>query len=160
MDSEIEVLVAKCADDLTQALEIRRKVFAEEQNIPAHLDSDGLDDAAIHVICRDNGKAVATGRLFPGRNGSGVLSRIAVLPRYRGIGLGSSVVLKLELVAVAEGLKTLSLQPHKHLEVFYTNLGYRKVAGTATVGEHELITMCKQIGSNTESEWSEDEAEP
>lgn len=53
----------------------------------------------------------------------------------------------LESIAVAQNLTLLTLQPHKYLEAFYQSLGYHTVPGTDFVGDHELLTMEKDIGT-------------
>ncbi len=147
MTSKFTVVVTRADRDVLEARQIRREVFVEEQGIPAHLDPDGFDDVAFHVLCRAGDEVVGTGRLVTVDGAKGVLARIAVLSRFRGNGVGRLIVQKLESVAIAEGLNTLSLQPHKHLEAFYQNLGYRTVPGTDCVAGHELITMQKDIGT-------------
>lgn len=133
--------------DISTAHQIRREVFADEQGIPAELDADGFDEQAFHVLCRTEGKAVATGRLVIADNQQGVLSRIAVRAPYRGHGLGRQIVQRLESAAIDQGLSILSLQPHLHLKAFYQGLGYSAVPGTDSVAGHILITMRKQIVS-------------
>ena len=145
MPNKFTIEVTRAAQDVLEAQRVRREVFVEEQGIPAHLDSDGLDDVAFHVLCRSGDEVVGAGRLVAVDGSQGVIARIAVSPQFRGKGLGRLIVQELEAVAIAQGLATLSLQPHVHLEAFYQSLGYYTVPGTDVVGEHELITMQKDI---------------
>ncbi len=145
--SEIVIKVATTPEEVGEAQRVRRRVFVEEQGIPAELDADGLDHSAVHVLCRVKGEVVATGRLVIGKPSSGVLARIAVLPEFRGHGFGCQVVRKLETVAAELGLRQLVLHPHRHLERFYLRLGYNTVSGISMAGEHELISMQKIIKS-------------
>ena len=133
-------------DALAQARAIREQVFTIEQGIPAALVHDGLDASALHVLALHDGAPAATGRLTIAPNGEGVLARIAVLPAYRGQGLGKRIVQHLEALARREGLVTVSLKPHHHLETFYARLGYETVPGSfTTAGPHPLITMTKPL---------------
>lgn len=141
----VVVRVASGPEELAAAFEIRRHVFVEEQKIPSHLDADGRDRAATHVLALEGETAVATGRLVATDALHGVLARIAVLPAYRGQGLGRRVVEMLESEARRQGLRRLSLEPHRHLERFYESLGYGTIAGTSVVGEHTLIKMEKHL---------------
>ena len=137
---------AKTPEALQQARAIREQVFAVEQGIPAALVHDGLDASALHILALDDGTPIATGRLTLAPNGEGILARIAVLPAYRGRGLGKRVVQHLEALARREGLATVSLKPHHHLEAFYATLGYETVPGSySTAGPHPLITMTKRL---------------
>ena len=148
MADDFTLTVSRSDSDIVEARRIRREVFVEEQGIPAHLDPDGRDEKAFHVLCRSGQETVSTGRLVVVDDTNGVLARIAVRASYRGCGLGRRIVQMLESTALEQGLKALSLQPHKHLESFYQSLGYQTTAGTEFVGEHELITMQKAIGTS------------
>ena len=145
MSGMITPEVTTAEADVAAARRLRIEVFTDEQGIPAHLDDDGLDVSSFHVVCRDAGVVVGTGRLVLTGDGRGVLGRIAVRAEYRGHGLGRSIVQKLESVALAQNLTELSLQPHTHLEGFYQSLGYNTVPGREFVGAHELLTMEKII---------------
>lgn len=148
MKQEVLIKIATTLEELAEAHRIRKTVFVEEQEIPAHLDADGLDDSAVHVLCWLEGEVVATGRLVIPEPGRGVLARIAVLPDFRGKGLGALVVKKLEEEAVERGLRQLTLHPHDYLEPFYQRLGYKTVPGISWAGKHELITMHKDLDPN------------
>jgi len=145
MYNNVTLIVTRTKEGIAQARQIRREVFVEEQGIPAHLDPDGLDESAFHVLCRADDEIVGTGRLVIVGNTTGVLGRIAVRSVYRSNGLGRRIVHELESIAIAQNLTVLSLQPHKHLEGFYQSLGYHTVPGTDFVGDHELLTMEKEI---------------
>ncbi len=137
---------ARTPEALQQARAIREQVFAVEQGIPAELVHDGLDASALHVLALHDGVPAATGRLTISPEHEGVLARIAVLPAYRGQGLGKRVVQHLEALARREGLVTVSLKPHHYLETFYASLGYETVPGSfTTAGPHPLITMTKTL---------------
>ncbi|MBT8446008.1 MAG: GNAT family N-acetyltransferase [Gammaproteobacteria bacterium] len=126
---------------------IRRNVFVEEQRIPEELEYDGADEASIHVLASADGEAVATARLTPtGEPGFAVMARVAIVPAWRGSGLGRQVVEALEQYGRETGITDIELHPHHYLERFYSDLGYRCVpGGEHEVGEHQLITMAKQL---------------
>ncbi|MFQ5568320.1 MAG: GNAT family N-acetyltransferase [Rhodothermales bacterium] len=136
---------ARTPDDRQIARAIREHVFVEEQAIPAALVHDGLDAASLHVLALYDGVPAATGRLSVSTDGEGVIARIAVLPPYRGKGLGQGVVRCLESLARREGIHRVSLLPHDYLETFYENMGYVTMPGSTVVGTHRLITMTKTL---------------
>lgn len=71
---------------------------------------------------------------------------MAVLPDYRGHGLGKRIVQRLEDLARREGVALVSLKPHHYLETFYARLGYETTPGSfTTAGPHPLITMTKAL---------------
>ncbi len=138
-----------CADSealIAGALDIRRRVFVEEQGIPAELDDDGEDTGAIHVVALDGEQPVATARLSPqAEPGFAVLARVAVLPPWRSRGLGQALVRELERLGAAAGIREIELHPHEYLEGFYSALGYHTVSGGMVVGEHRLIVMRRRL---------------
>ncbi len=136
------------ADELAAAQDIRRRVFVEEQQIPAELEYDGADPDSIHVLATRQGEAVATARLTPAADGTAVMARVAVRVDCRGSGLGRRVVETLEAYGRDAGITRIELHPHAYLEAFYADLGYRRVpGGEHTVGTHQLITMAKTLAA-------------
>jgi predicted GNAT family N-acyltransferase len=134
------------AAELQMAQQIRRQVFVEEQGIPAVLEYDDADSIATHVLAYQDNLAVATGRLLIGADGQGVLGRIAVLPAYRGCGLGGQIVRQLEAYAASNSVRRLLLHPHSYLETFYCALGYQTIPDSeSSVGVHRLIAMEKWL---------------
>lgn len=139
-------------EELEAALELRTRVFTDEQGISEDLDRDGQDLESEHVLVLDGEKAVATGRLLRVSSGEGVLARIAVDAGYRGRGLGGAVVHELEALAWAQGIESVSLKPHRYLEAFYARLGYVADDGVEVVAGHELILMRKSLAEDVGGE--------
>lgn len=125
------------------ALVIRERVFVEEQGIPLFEDRDGNDERSVHVLACVGELPVGTGRLLPRPDGLGHLARIAVLPDFRGRGLGGRIVRTLESCARKAGLRGVYLEAHEHLAPFYRRLGYHRTPGTRRVGTHRLVNMTK-----------------
>ena len=62
-----------------------RAVFVEEQQIPADLEWDDADDAAVHAVALNRlGMPLATGRLLQHAPGVGRIGRMAVHQAVRG----------------------------------------------------------------------------
>jgi len=151
------IQVSSKDEDFSHVRRIRTAVFVDEQHIPAEMEFDEEDPVCFHVLGREDGVPVAAGRLVvsPVLSGSklgdakeraGNLSRIAVLPEYRGRGYGKEVVRSLENIARKEGITYLYLHPHFYLEKFYSSLGYTVVPGEeSSVAGHPLILMDKHL---------------
>ncbi len=100
---------------------IRHAVFILEQGIPATLEWDGLDAGCRHVLVRDStGHAIATGRLLP----DGRIGRMAVLPAWRGRGIGRRLLACLIEQAVAQGLCRVYLHAQQDVAGFYRAAGF------------------------------------
>lgn len=145
-----QIRQASTPGEIAQARQIRQVVFVEEQGIPAALEYADGDQNAIHLIGywaeAEAATAVATARLVLLSAVEGAVTRVAVLPAYRGRGYGRALVEQLEALAHTHHLTSLTLNPHHYLERFYQELGYVTVpGGEVEVAGHQLITMQKQL---------------
>lgn len=130
----IEVVRANSSADRLAALEIRRRVFAEEQRA-ADLRVSDPDDAfsliALAFLCI-NGVGgverwpVSTGRLTfsPLPGGQALVAWVATLPEARGHGAGTAVMRFLLDAATAVGVREVALAAQRPAEEFYRRLGF------------------------------------
>ena len=110
-------------DEFERAFAIRRTVFIQEQRVPESIERDEFDLTAIHVIALDGDRVVGTGRLARIR-GVPRIGRMAVLPPYRGRGVGKAILLKLLEAARAEKIPEVHLAAQLPVEGFYAKLGF------------------------------------
>jgi predicted GNAT family N-acyltransferase len=101
---------------------VRERVFVVEQAIPPEDEWDEEDASSRHVLARDSrGDAIGTGRLTP----SAMIGRIAVLPEWRGRGVGKSIMRVLLEQARQLHLPTVSLHAQSHAIPLYESVGFR-----------------------------------
>ncbi len=106
---------------------IRETVFMAEQGVPEELEWDGLDHEAIHVVARNrNGEVIGTGRLLA----NGQIGRMAVLPAWRGRGIGSAMLQALLDEARKMGLKRVFLHAQIPALPFYARHGFEAFGET------------------------------
>ena len=118
----VDLRPATWADDRAALQAVRRSVFIEEQGIPESDEWDDIDPVARHVLAvAKNRDAVGTGRLEP----TGKIGRVAVLPQYRGTGVGSLIMGHLVNHATELGFTRVYLHAQVAAEGFYTRLGFR-----------------------------------
>lgn len=111
-------------DSLEAAMDIRMKVFCEEQGYDPALEFDATDALAYHILLYHGGFAAATGRIYSGENGEMHLGRIAVLKEKRGLGLGLELVKEMTKKARELGAKTALLDAQSYAVPFYERAGY------------------------------------
>jgi ElaA protein len=111
-------------NDLEACLEIRRIVFVEEQGVPLVDDIDGLDGAALHILATVEGQPAETARVI--RKGSTAkIGRVAVLPQFRGQGIGAALVTAaIEQLSQAGDVDRVVLGAQTHAAAFYERLGF------------------------------------
>ncbi|NGX42036.1 MAG: putative N-acetyltransferase YjcF [Chlamydiae bacterium] len=111
-------------EDYQRCLEIRRKVFIEEQGVDEDIEIDAHEKEAIYFLAEIPGTACATGRFRPYKQLL-KFERIATLPEFRGKGIAKALMKTMQEVGYKE-------YPH-HLQVmnaqedaipFYEKLGW------------------------------------
>lgn len=89
--SELRIRVAESAAELSQAFEIRARVFVDEQRVPADLERDAHDASCTQLLVTRGSEPVATAR-YRRTQGGWKLERVAVLRERRGGGIGAALV--------------------------------------------------------------------
>lgn len=125
-----------------EAMEIRVKVFVEEQGFKEEFDC--VDDCATHVLAFDNGKAVATCRYFY-QDGYYSIGRIAVIKEYRGTGLGGKLLEFAKNQIEKLGGKEIRIHAQKRAEGFYKKQGYTSFGEVDYDEDCEHIWMKRQL---------------
>lgn len=110
-------------DDLETCLEIRRRVFIEEQNVPEELERDAYDATAAHFLAHLNGKAVGTARVVI-KGAEAKIGRVAVLKDARGTRQGQALIAACVDWARAQGCVRAILGAQIDALGFYEKLGF------------------------------------
>ena len=106
---------------------VRDAVFGGEQNVPADINWDGKDEDCLHVVARmEDSRVIGTGRLEE----DGKIGRLAVLPEFRGKGIGRSLLVLLIEAALRKGLSHVYLHAQRHALPFYEGLGFEASPGS------------------------------
>ena len=116
----IQSKICNYKDNEKDICKIRFEVFVDEQNVPEDLEIDGLDDDAKHVLAYIDGKPIGTGRILS----DGHIGRVAVLKKYRGLGIGNSIMKVLIKWAQQNKFEKLWLSSQWHAHSFYLGLGF------------------------------------
>ncbi|MFC7250686.1 GNAT family N-acetyltransferase [Halomicroarcula sp. GCM10025324] len=109
------------------AREVRQAVFVDEQGVPESEEMDGKDEVATHFVITHDETPVATARTRFIDDATVKVERVAVLDSHRGEGLGKRVMAAAERAAREAGATTALLHGQRHVESFYTGLGYETV---------------------------------
>jgi predicted GNAT family N-acyltransferase len=117
---------------LEAALELRVRVFVDEQRVPPEEEVDSYDAlpeqrvGALHVLSRRAGEALGTGRLIYAKkpNETAKIGRVAVSRAARGLGVGRAVMELLHQEARERGIGEVELGAQLHAIPFYEKLGY------------------------------------
>ncbi|MGI5899539.1 MAG: GNAT family N-acetyltransferase [Christensenellales bacterium] len=109
--------------DISVPLDIRTKVFVEEQGFSQELQHDEMDKKAVHVVIEDDGFPCATGRLFFD-DGLWHIGRMAVLKERRGNRYGDLMIRMLAEKAFRAGVEEIHIGAQAYALGFYEKLGF------------------------------------
>ena len=142
----LEVREVAGARDLREVIAIRRLVFTDEQQLTDTVDRDPHDQGpgAVQILARLDGEPVGVGRLHVWR-GEGHIAWVAVLPHYRGQGIGWEIMDALLGAAGQRGVRRVTLSAQTHAIGFYRLLGFHAVGNTWIMGDIEHITMVREL---------------
>ena len=121
MISTVRVRRADWMRDRDHLRYVRETVFVHEQQVPLEMEWDEQDEACVHVLALDgDGAPIGTGRLLP----DGHIGRMAVLPGWRGQGVGGALLTELVQIARERGFSEALLNAQVQAIAFYTRHGF------------------------------------
>ncbi|MDP2266615.1 MAG: GNAT family N-acetyltransferase [Thiobacillus sp.] len=112
------------ARDASRLSTVRRTVFIEEQGVPEAMEWDEHDVTAMHILALTiEGTPIGCARLLP----DGRMGRMAVLPAWRGYGIGKALLAAARRAAKLRGHSVLKLSAQTHAAGFYAAAGFEAV---------------------------------
>jgi predicted GNAT family N-acyltransferase len=133
------------AGDWPEIVDLRTRVFVEEQGVPPEIEQDDRDATAVHALSRDeSGRVVATGRLLLG-DGVASIGRMATDAAARGSGHGAAVLAELHRQAALRGVPEIELHAQVSARGFYERAGYTPVGEEYLEAGIEHVTMRRTL---------------
>ena len=111
--------------DISEARDIRREVFIDEQGISEAEEYDSLDELALHLMVYVDEEPAATGRICHDENGFHI-GRIAVRKKFRGQKIGDLAVRLLLYKAFNSGAEILKIGAQTYVVPFYKKFGFKE----------------------------------
>jgi len=131
--------------ELDAVLEVRRRVFVEEQGVSEDVEYDGLDDEALHVIVKDGDRVIGTARVrFPAANLAKV-ERMAILRPFRRQGIGSSIMSFLDGELKRRRIERAVLHAQSAVIGFYESCGFEKTGSPFWEAGIKHMEMQRQL---------------
>ena len=135
---------ARTQQEIDAAMELRRRVFCDEQGVTLAAEQDGRDAEALHLIALDGERVVGTCRLLV-EDATVRLGRMAVEPGRRGSGLGGVLLAEADRAAAAAGASRIRLHAQTYARGVYDRAGY-SIQGEPFLEEGiEHVTMEKRV---------------
>lgn len=133
----------------TAARAIREAVFVREQHVPIELEWDEFDARSQHALAFGDAEVpVGTGRLLP----DGRIGRMAVLPPWRGRGVGTAILSALVARAAGLGMPRVLLHAQSHAAGFYARCGFSTSGGEFLEAGIPHVTMLRDLPRGSSAE--------
>lgn len=144
------ISILKINDDsmLTDALEIRKKVFTDEKLVPRDIEHDKYDetlDLCDHFIIIYNDIKVGTLRCLNIDDNIVKLQRFCFLKEYRNLGLGKKTLEFIENFYKKQDIKKIMMDAKYQVSGFYEKCGYIKQSEIFVEAGIEHIKMSKNL---------------
>jgi predicted GNAT family N-acyltransferase len=141
----ITVRAARDAVEVDAAMDLRVRVFVDEQGVSAEEELDALDDDSLQIVGVDEGGVIATCRLRDLGEGEWKLERMAVEQRLRGLGVGGKLLAGAEGEVRDRGAAEMILNAQRQAEPFYAARGYIAEGDTFIEAGIEHVRMRKAL---------------
>jgi predicted GNAT family N-acyltransferase len=145
----LTVRPARDAAEVRAAMDLRVRVFCDEQGVDRRVELDGLDDEATQIVALDESAVIATCRLRF-LDDECKRERMAVERRYRGAGAGRRLLEVAEVEARRQGASSMTLHAQRRAEGFYAGAGYVAEGETFIEEGIEHVAMTKRLGGSSE----------
>ncbi len=122
------IVVKRISEDNWESyLDVRKKVFVEEQNVSLEEEIDDLDglnvEGVIHIGAFKDKRVIGTARLISNKD-TLVVGRVSVLKEYRNQGVGNKIMKYAQVQAENNGYSYLALGAQLTAIPFYQKSGY------------------------------------
>ncbi len=121
MTSKIIVQQAHWDTDQEQLINVRTRVFVEEQQVPSDIEIDGKDADCFHIKALNSAnEVIGTARMLP----SNYIGRMCVLKEYRQLGVGGKMLSFFINFARQKHINSLMLNAQITALPFYQKFGF------------------------------------
>jgi predicted GNAT family N-acyltransferase len=124
-------------------MDLRVKVFVDEQGVDAGEEMDDLDQVSLQIVGLDDSGVIATCRVRELDGSEWKLERMVVDRSLRGNGVGGRLLAGAEREAHERGAREMILHAQRRAEPFYVAHGYEAEGDTFLEAEIEHVRMRK-----------------
>jgi len=123
---KLQIKKVTSKNELEQVLQIRKKVFIEEQKVPVEIEMDEFDETAEHFIAYLDKEPVGCGRIRY-NNDFAKLERIAITKNHRKKGYGTQLTNYLIQYCKEKKIRKIVIHSQRYVLDFYRRFGFKIV---------------------------------
>lgn len=131
--------------ELKAALEVRKRVFVEEQGISEDIEIDDHENEALHMVVKDGERVIGTARVLFLNNSQAKLERMAILKPFRRKGIGSRIIAFLNEELRSREVKQVVLHAQYPVVAFYKSCGFEISGSTFWEAGIKHIKMQRRL---------------
>jgi predicted GNAT family N-acyltransferase len=120
----VRFLQAETETDRAACLELRRRVFIEEQQVPEEIERDSDDAAALHFLACEGEVPIAVARVVDKGHNVAKIGRVAVVASRRGERVGAALMDFVLATLTERGFCEALLHSQEPVVGFYEKLGF------------------------------------
>ena len=123
--NKLEIKPVENKQEYNEIINIRKKVFIEEQKVPQDIEIDEYEKEATHFIMYLNEEPIGCARIR--FNNFAKLERIAILKKHRRNGFGKRLTEFLIDYCHKRNIFDIRLNSQLYVADFYEKIGFKKV---------------------------------
>ncbi len=150
--SEFGFLWLKNTDNLEPCIEIRRKVFVEEQKVSENIvfdhydDADNLETLNLWIYELKTKKSVGSARLvFKKDLKKWYIQRVSILKEFRGNGIGHILMENVHLKCKELNIEEIYVSSQFYIKDLYTKNGYEQIGDNYLEADILHVLLKKNI---------------
>ncbi len=145
MTATVTVRSTRDASEIEAAMDLRIRVFCDEQGVSEEEERDELDAEATQIVALGDSAVIATCRLRYPDPRTCKLERMVVEKRLRELGVGARLLAGAEAEAREHGASEMLLHAQRRAEPFYASNGYLAEGETFIDAGIEHVRMRKAL---------------
>lgn len=127
-------------DELTAAVDLRTRVFRDEQGFDSYIEHDGKDASSLNLVAVEDGRVVGTCRVLY-EDGLAKLGRLCVEESERRRGIAREMVRECIAECKRDGLPRIILNAQMPAHELYLSEGFEDASGLFIVAGIEHVRM-------------------
>ena len=122
--NKLEIKTVETKQEYKHVLDIRKKVFIEEQKVSVEIEIDKYESESTHFIAYLNKEPIGCARIR--FNNFAKLERIAIIKQYRGKGFGTKLTQYLIDYCHKKNIFHIRLNSQLYVAEFYKKIGFKR----------------------------------